>query len=280
LEAGWNSAAWPPGEREDLRRPDRPGCDHVFVSTAVREIPRVWEVNWDIPAAEGGTFWKAYDWVLDTAEQLGVADVSIVASTYAALGGLNWGIGPGEAERLRIQPHRYLVDGLTVHGVALRGGGYPRGVLLVANADDQTLAKIEGHRPAAIAAVAQWPDDVAAWRASYHPARIGQIRPDQEAEYDTTTVETLDLIATKAINSAAAIVNENHSALNTVEREAMAGALVALRDAGLGISPEALRTYLMVKGWNGKLIERTVALAERVTGGQNPRHRPFSLDLA
>jgi hypothetical protein len=251
----------------------------VFVSTAVREIPRVWEVNWAIPTAEGGTAWEAYDWALDTAEQLGVTDVSIVASTYAALGALNWGIGPGEAERLRVQPHRYRIDGLTVHGVALRGGGYPRGVVLVANADDRTLAKIEGHRPAAIAAVTQWPDNVAAWRSTCQSPRIGQIRPDQEADYDTATVATLDPVAAKAINSAAAIVNENHSVLSTHEREAMAGALVALRDAGAAVSPEALRTYLKVKGWNGKLIERTVTLAARVAEGQTPRHRPFALDV-
>jgi hypothetical protein len=60
----------------------------------------------------------------------------------------------------------------------------------------------------------------------------------------------------------------------------MAGALVALRDAGTPVSPDALRTHLMVKGWSGKLIDRTVTLAARVKDGQTPRHRPSRPGLA
>jgi hypothetical protein len=35
----------------------------------------------------------------------------------------------------------------------------------------------------------------------------------------------------------------------------------------------------MVQGWNGKLIDRSVALAARVADGQTPPHRPFRLDV-
>ena len=33
-----------------------------------RAIPRVWEVDWAIPAAEGGTLWESYNWLLTTAK--------------------------------------------------------------------------------------------------------------------------------------------------------------------------------------------------------------------
>lgn len=243
----------------------------------MRDIPRVWEVNWALPAHEDGSTWASYDWLLDTAEELGASEVSVVASTYQSLGDLDWAIGRWEAAQLRVAPHSYLVDGITVRGVTRRGHWYARGPVLVAWADDQVLAQVEGQRPDAIAAVAQWPDDVAGWRSIHTPRRIGQIRAEQEAEFDTAVVELLDPIATDAIRSAAALVNENHATLSTTEREWVAGALIALRDAGSVVGPDALRTHLMTMGWNGPLIDRTVDLAARIADGQTPRHRRFSL---
>jgi len=58
----------------------------------------------------------------------------------------------------------------------------------VAWASDEALTEIEGQRPAAIAAVAQWPDDIPTWRSVHRPERIGQVRAEQEAEFDTATV--------------------------------------------------------------------------------------------
>ncbi len=157
-----------------------------------RDIPRVWEVDWAIPPAEGGTPWEAYDWLLETADQLGATEVSIVASTYDSLGHLNWAIGASAAQWLRVQPHEYRVGGITVRGVSRRGFWHVRGPVLVAWPDNQVMAEIEGKRPAAIAAVAQWPDDIATWRSVYGPTRIGQVRPEQEAEFDTATIGELD----------------------------------------------------------------------------------------
>lgn len=246
----------------------------------MREIPRAWEVDWAIPTAEGGTRWESYGWLLDTAEELGVSEVSVVAATYDALGRLDLAIGKTEANHLRVLPHRYSVDGITVHGVSRRGFWHVRGPALVAWANNQDLAEIEGKRPPAIAAVAQWPDDIATWRSMHHPERVGQVRTDQEAEFDTAVVAELDPQATQVIRSATAIVNENHSALSTHERESMAGALVALHGANIPVDGEALRAYLMSAGWNGKLIEQVLKLAERVENGETPRHRPFQLDRA
>ncbi|HEX5927246.1 MAG TPA: hypothetical protein VFY45_25745 [Baekduia sp.] len=126
-----------------------------------------------MPARAGGLAWESYEWALETAERLGVSEVSIVSSTYRSLAVLDWEIGEWEAAQLHVQPHRYQVDGLTVHGVARRGPWHPRGVVLVDCADEQILAEIEGHCPAAIAAVAQWPDDIATWRSAHLPVRIG-----------------------------------------------------------------------------------------------------------
>ncbi len=242
-----------------------------------RDIPRVWEVDWAIPPAEGGTPWEAYDWLLETAAQLGATEVSIVASTYDSLGHLNWAIGASVAQWLRVQPHEYKVGGITVRGVSRRGFWHVRGPVLVAWPDDQVMAEIEGKRPAAIAAVAQWPDDVATWRSVYGPTRIGQVRPEQEAEFDTATVGELDPRVAEIVRSATAIVNENHAVLSTHEREAMAGALVALRNAGIPVDTEALRAYLMSAGWQGRLVSQVLELADRIDRGQTPRHSHFQL---
>lgn len=246
------------------------------VPSANHDIPRIWEVDWAIPPTEGGTPWESYAWAFDTAQRLGVADISIVASTYEALGRLNWAIGSAEASRLRVQPHGYNVSGMTVHGISRRGYWRAHGVVLVAWASDQVLAEIEAQRPAAIAAVAQWPDDIAGWRSIHHPPRIGQTRAEVEAQFSTVAVTPLDPRVERTIDAAAAIVNENHSVLDTDERQLMAGAFIALRQAGIGVPSDALRTHLMTKGWNGKLIERAVELAERVAAGQTPKHRPFT----
>jgi len=237
-----------------------------------RETPRIWEVDWAIPAAEGGTRWEAYDWLLETASELDADEVSIVASTYDSLGNLNWAIGASEAQRLRVQPHEYRVGGITVRGVSRRGFWHVRGPVLVAWPDDQVMADIEGKRPAAIAAVAQWPDDIATWRSVYKPTRIGQVRSEQEAEFDIATVTELDPQAADAIRGAAAIVNENHAVLSTHEREAMAGALVALRGEGVPVNREALRAWLMAAQWQGRLVSQVLELAARVDRGETPKH--------
>lgn len=226
-----------------------------------------------MPPAEGGTCWEAYDWLFDMADELDASEVSIVASTYESLGNLDLAIGASEAQSLRVQPHEFRVSGITVRGVSRRGFWHVQGPVLVAWANDQVMAEVEGKRPAAIAAVAQWPEDVATWRSVYGPTRIGQVRPDQEADYDTATVSELDPQVAKAIRGAAAVVNENHAVLSTHERESMAGALVALRSAGIPVDQEALRAYLMAAGWQGKLVNQTLELSERVDRGETPRIR-------
>lgn len=244
----------------------------------MRAIPRIWEVDWAIPPAEGGTRWEAYDWLIEMAGELDATEVSIVASTYDSLGRLDWAIGASEAQWLRVQPHEYRVGGITVHGVSRRGFWHVRGPVLVAWPDDQVMAEIEGKRPAAIAAVVQWPDDVATWRSVYEPTRIGQVRSEQEAEFDTAMVSELDPQVADAIRGAAAVVNENHAVLSTHERETMAGALVALRSAGIPVDKEALRAWLMSAGWQGRLVNQALDLADRVERGETPRHSHFQLD--
>jgi hypothetical protein len=243
----------------------------------VRDIPRVWEVDWAVPPAEGGTPWAAYPWLLDMAEALGASEVSIIAGTYQSLGDLDLAIGSAEASGLRVLPHEYRVGGITVHGLTRRGSWYVRGPVLVAWADDQILSEIEAQRPTAIAAVAGWPDDIATWRSLYRPQRVGQVRRDQEAEFDTASDPVLDPRAVDAIRSAAALVNENHSVLSTHEREWVAGALIALRAAKIPVAEDALRAQLMAAGWNGKLIAQVLELADRVERGKTPRHKPFPL---
>ncbi len=243
-----------------------------------REIPRVWEIDWAIPAAEGGTCWEAYDWLLDTAEDLGQSEVTIVGATYDALGRLGFAIGSSEAQHLRVLPHRYRVNGIVVNGVTTRGSWYVRGPVLVAWADDQVLTEIEGHRPCAIAAVAAWPDYVATWRSVYRPGRIGQVRSEQEAEYDTASVEEIDPRVADALGGAAAMVNESHAVLTTHERESMAGALIALRAAEMPVEPDAVRAHLMAAGWQGRLVDQVLTLAERIDRGETPKHSHFQLD--
>jgi hypothetical protein len=198
------------------------------------------------------------------AEDLGASEVSIVAG---------WAIGSAEAGAMRVGPHRYRVGGITVHGVSRRGSWHVRGPVLVAWANDQILTEIEGQRPPAIAAVAPWPDDIATWRSVYAPERIGQVRADQEAQFDTATIAALDPRVERAIRGGAAFVNEHHAVLSTHEREAMAGALVALRSANVPVDPHALRAYLMAAGLNGGLVDQVLHLAERVARGETPRHR-------
>lgn len=249
----------------------------VTLPRPTRKVPRVWEVDWAIPAAEGGTSWEAYDWLLDTAADLGASQVSIVAATYDSLGRVDRAIGSAEAAYMRVRPHRYAVDGITVHGISRRGSWYVRGPVLVAWANDHVLTEVEGQRPAAIAVVAQWPDDIATWRSVYRPKRIGQVRSGQEAEFDTAAVAELDRRVARAITGAAALANEKHSVLSTSEREVVAGALVALRAADIPVVREALRAFLMGAGWNGALVGRVLQLAARVERGETPRHKPFPL---
>jgi len=90
------------------------------------------------------------------------------------------------------------------------------------------------------------------WRQSIHkPQRICQIRPEQEAQYDTATISGLDSQAAKAIASAGAWVNQSHAVLDADERAAVAGALIALRSAGVPVDPNELRVHLMTSQWGG-----------------------------
>jgi hypothetical protein len=111
----------------------------------------------------------------------------------------------------------------------------------------------------------------------YSPERIGQVRAEQEAEYDTADVAELDPRAASAIEGVAGFVNPNHGVLSLDERERLAGALVALRAARIPVDREALRARLMTAGWNGRLVGRAIELAERVARGETPRHRPITL---
>jgi hypothetical protein len=169
-----------------------------------RTVPRVWEVDWAIPSEDGGTPWAAYEWAFYTADLLGVKEISIVGATYDTLGELDRAIDDPDATGLRVLPHSYKAGAITVRGVSRRGSWYARDVVLVAWANDQALAEIESQRPAAIAAVATWPDYIAGWRSVHQPQRIGQVRPEQEAQFDTTTIAGLHPQAAKAIDSAGA----------------------------------------------------------------------------
>lgn len=242
-----------------------------------REIPRVWEVDWAIPAEEGGTPWDAYAWAFETAEQLDVAEITIVGATYENFRNLDLAIGFDEADMLQRAPHGYEAGDVTVRGVTSRGNWRVRGVVIVAWADDDVLGKVEGQRPSAIAAVASWQDRIAAWRSVYNPERIGQKREEAEAEYAGAEVSPLDPRAVDALNSASAWVNDAHHRLDTDEREAIAGAMLALHRAGVALETAELRANLMERGWNGDLIDDAVALAARITKGETPHHRPFQL---
>jgi hypothetical protein len=243
-----------------------------------RDVPRVWEVDWAIPAAEGGTPWAAYNWLLESAAELGASEVSIVAATYGNFGYLGSAIGSAAAERLRVLPHGYRHDGITVRGVSRRGFWSTRGPVLVSHATDEIMAEVEGQRPPAIAAVAPWPDDIATWRSIHHPGRIGQVRAEQEAPHATRSAPTLDARAAEALDSVAPLINEGHAVFDTDERETVAGALIALSTANVPVAAEGLRAHLMRAGWAGELIEQALELAARVARGERPRHHHFPLD--
>jgi hypothetical protein len=245
---------------------------------ATRAIPRVWEVNWAIPSREGGRPWESYDWLLKTAAELGADEVSIVAATYGNLGHLSAAVSKDAAARLRVKPHAYRHRGITVHGISQRGDWYARGPVLMVLPDDEIMAEVEGQRPPAIAAVASWPNHIATWRSVYNPPRIGQVRAEQEAKFDTVIVPSLDPRAADVIDSVAVLVNEWHAVLDIDEREDIAGALIALSDAN--VSVEGLRAHLMRAGWQGELIENALELARRVARGERPRHHHYPLRAA
>jgi len=243
-----------------------------------RDIPRIWEVDWAIPPVEGGTRWESYEWLLDMAADLGSHEVSVIGGTYEVLGRLDLALGGFEAERLRVGPHSYRVRGLTVHGITRRGFWHTRGPVLVAWARDEHLTEVEGQKPPAIAAVAQWPHDIGTWYSVYKPERIGQERPQQEANFALPVAPYLDARAANAIEDAALWVNEAHSILDTDERENMVGALIALRNASIPVDREGVRGFLMARGWNGGVISDVLDLAARVSVGWTPHHRTVRLD--
>ncbi len=240
-------------------------------------IPRVWEVDWALPPEEGGTPWGAYDWALETADLCDVKQITIVGASYDTLGELDQAIDDPRAAGLRVLPHSYRVGPITVTGVSRRGSWYASGVVIVAWGTDQVLAEIESQRPAAIAAVATWPDSIAGWRSVHRPDRIGQVRADQEAQFDTATITGLDPQAANAIDSAGAWVNQAHAVRDSDEREAIAGALIALRSVGVRVDPDELRAHLMARQWGGRLIDQTIELSQRIDDGQTPHHRAFRL---
>jgi len=245
-------------------------------SSRARDIPRVWEVDWAMPE-EGGSCWESYDWAFETAEQLGVGELTIVGATYPNLGNLNLAIGGGEADSLRRPPHEYQAGGLRVRGVTSRGNWHVSGVIIVAWANDEVLGQVEGQRPAAIAAVVSWPAYIPAWLSAHRPERIGQVRAEAEAEFAGGGVAQLDPRAATALDKAAVWVNDAHHTLDRDEGEAVAGAFVALREARVPIDDAALRARLMARGWKGGLINATVTVARRVAKGETPKHRPTRL---
>ena len=99
---------------------------------------------------------------------------------------------------------------------------------------------------------------------------------EEEAEF-AGGVAQLDPLAVAAFDKVAATVNDAHHTLDSGEREAVAGVLVALREAWVPVDDAALRAHLMGRGWNGGLINATVTLSRRVAKGETPRHRPMRL---
>jgi hypothetical protein len=243
-------------------------------------IPRVWEVNWAIPRREGGTPWESYCWLLKTATELGTEEVSIVAATYRGLGHLGSAISKAAAARLGVKPHAYRHRGITVRGVSQRGGWCARGPVLMVLPDDEIMAEVEGQRPPAVAAVASWPDHIATWRSIYNPPRIGQVRAEHEARFDTVVVPELDPRAAEVIDAVTVLVNEPYVVLDIDEREDIAGALIALSEANVPVSVEGLRAHLMRAGWQGELIENVLELARRIACGERPRHHHYPLRAA
>lgn len=229
-------------------------------------------MDWAIPASEGGSPWEAYDWALDRASELDDPQLTIVGAAYESLGRLDLAVGREEANRLRVQPHAYSTSGIRVQGVTTRGYWSCKGVVLVAWANDEVMAEVESQRPAAIAAVATWPDSIPAWLSVYTPERIGQHRPEQEAEFEVPLSQGLDEDQLETLGPLRAI-NENHSALATDERYLVARTLLELRRRDRLPDQEPLEEHLMSLGWNGTLIKRTLKLAEDVRAGKNPRTR-------
>lgn len=218
--------------------------------------------------------WSAYRWALEKAQELETG-VSIVAGTYGNFRKLDDAIGSSEAQRLALGDHAYTVQGVHVRAVPARSTFFVSGVVLVAWATDARMAQVEGQHPAAVAAVASLPDDIAGWR-SVHPAeRIGEVRPEQESEFDSAPAEPLDPRAAAALSSSGAMINQNHAAMDTDEREGVAGALLAIRAAGLSLDPAAIRAHLMSEHWSGPIIEQALELASRIESGKRPRHRPY-----
>lgn len=156
------------------------------------DIARVWEVDWSPSRVDGGTRWAAYAWLLQAARYLGVQEATIAAANFESMTGLETAIGSSLAAALRGPDHRFVADGITVHGVSRRTSSWPvRGPVLVPWATDAVLKTVEAKRPRAIAAVASWPQDIAAWCATQAPRRIGQVRADEESDLEDD-LEALD----------------------------------------------------------------------------------------
>lgn len=237
-----------------------------------RNIPRVWEVDWAVDAS--GQPWSAYPWALSQAREL-QTHLSIVAGTYGAFEHLDLAIGRGRAYDLARGSHQFTEGGVHVKAVRATKRFHVSGVVLVAWATDNRLAHVEGQYPAAVAAVPSLPDDIRIWRGTCGAPRIGERRPDIEADFESTTVAPLDPRAAAALSSSGAMINQNHAAMDTDERRSIAGALLAIRDAGLPASADALRAHLMSEGWSGPIINQTLELAQQIAAGKTPSHHSY-----
>lgn len=244
-----------------------------------QQVPRVWEIDWSSDGTGAELPWAAYPWALAVARERGTG-VSIVAGAFKTFRNFGPGLGHARAAALYAGSHRYSDQGVVVSAVPATRRFHVGGVVLVAMASDERLAHVEGQRPVAVAAVADWPDAIVEWRSLHQPPRIGESRPDQEAEFDAEPSPPLDPRAVELLRSAGALVNTNHAVLSTHERQRVAGALVALRQAEIPVADAALRAHLMSHGWGGPLIDQVAALAGRVRVGQTPRHDPMSVPAA
>lgn len=232
---------------------------------ATRNIQRAWEI--DRSRRTPGAPWESYGWLLDVAHRLGHDEISILVSNYRAFNRIGRGLGSAEARALFEQPHRYAFGGVVVHGVSWRGGWRVRGPVLVVGGHTARLTSVEDAGAPAVAVVTDDPATLELWRCVYGPLSLGATRAPFEA-----TAELLSDLAAAALRAATDEVNPRGSVLEPAQARRLAGALVGLRDEEVPVRPRDLATFLLSRGWSGRLALQGAEIGQRVWSGQTPRH--------
>ena len=157
-----------------------------------------------------------------------------------------------------------------VKHVTGRGGAYVcgHGPVLMAWPDMDDIGELVRFRSRMIRGLC-----VITWNADRIRPWVTQMRPDilgDGVEWEDLTPE-LEPVVIEAMKSLTLTINHNNTISAGYEKDDVVSVLLALRDAGISMTGDAMQGWALAHGWSGKNPARLAQYVEDINGGKRPR---------